>query len=136
MVRSRAIGTSQLCKMPYRCNLASSKDGVLLDEVRVGHHKDVEQIVAIEDTHRKVSQFFSSFVLFPSPALKTDNLQSDTDAGPELGGRELKGVDVSVVRASSSKGAAQVTENQLGVSVSVALTEAGLVLEILLFPNI
>lgn len=119
--------------MPYRCNLASSKDGVLLDQVRVGHHQDVEQIVAIEGTHRKVSQFFSSFVLFHSPALKNDNLQSHADAGPELGSRELKGVDVSVVRSSSSKGAAQVTENQLGVSVSVALTEAGLVLEVLCF---
>lgn len=59
------------------------------------------------------------------------NLQKDTDCSPELGGGELKGVDVSVVRASSSKGTAQVTENQLGVSVSVALAEAGFVLEVL-----
>lgn len=65
--------------------------------------------------------------------LEFANLQKDTDSGPELGGRELKGVDVPVVRAGSSKGAAQVSENQLGVSVSVALTETGLVLEVLLF---
>jgi len=70
----------------------------------------------------------------PGPSvsnIKYMHLQRDTDKRPELCGRQLERVDISVVRSSGSGSTAKVPNDQLDVRVLVALTVTGLGLQVL-----
>ena len=64
-----------------------------------------------------------------------DKLQGDADTSPELGGGQLEGVNVSVVRACGRGGTTEVPQDKLDIGVFVALTVSSLCLEVLLIDD-